>query len=254
MGIVSPQDIPALPFLSEQEQSITQSFQNQQKVLNSEQLADFADYITYPAYFLYPIALKPAVPPYDQTSPYQSLPVMFGLGYKTALAAELRLVTHILPPNQDPRQDWANKLLHFTRMSAPVWVYGKWAAAEQIRAAKQVATNRETADALDRLIDRLHDLSEPFDKFWLYDDKSRQDLSFESVATAWLPAYNFKRLVINDLTAAKAACQQPAAQEGLFNETANHLTTFLKRGAWALAELLKLVSQPVSQVSENREV
>lgn len=202
-GVIRFEDItPETPLNDYQRIQVDCHLGNKEHV-DREKLQEFLAGLTYPMYFMDFETFNPAVPVYDGTRPYQQIPFQFSLHYKNSPGGELRHVDFLAEPGADPRREFLEKLLHYTRLPGTILTYNvSFERGVLLELAPQLP---EHALALEDRISRLRDLMIPFRNRWYYSPKMNGSYSIKEVLPALVPDLSYDGLAISDGTMASDA-------------------------------------------------
>ena len=79
-------------------------------VIDRNGIAAFLGTLSYPLYFLDFESFQSAIPPYDNTSPYQQIVFQYSLHYIECAGGEMKHREHLGYPSRDPRRSLAEQL------------------------------------------------------------------------------------------------------------------------------------------------
>ena len=99
------------------------TFCKQKIFADKGRINDFLDTLTYPIYYLDYETLFPAIPVYDNASPYQQIPFQFSLHIQNHKGAGLKHIAFLHTESGDPRPDFIEALLESCGRYGTVLVY-----------------------------------------------------------------------------------------------------------------------------------
>jgi hypothetical protein len=159
-------------------------------------IKNFLSKLEYPLYYLDYETISPAVPMFDNSSPYQLIPFQFSLHIQEKKGGELEHVDFLHTRNDDPRPDLIEALIENCGEKGSVVVYNQ-SFEEGIN--KELGTAFfEHKDSLHNINERMVDLLEPFDKRYLYHPKMKGSASLKSVLPAFVKDLSYDGLEIED--------------------------------------------------------
>lgn len=205
-GIIRYNDItPDTPLTDHQRLQVDCHLENREHV-DREALREFLGGLAYPMYFMDFETFAPGVPLYDGTRPYEKIPFQFSLHYKKTPDGELRHTDFLAEAGPDPRREFVEKLLHYTRLPGTLLTYNQ--PFEQGVLERLAGQFTEHAADLQERISRLRDLMTPFEKKWYYSPKMNGSYSIKAVLPALVPSLSYDKLAIGDGETASHAFEQ----------------------------------------------
>jgi hypothetical protein len=133
-----------------------QAYRDGKDVILTEPLRQFLEDVPYPRYYLHVEYLRPAIPLYKGTRPYQPIPYLLSLGYHANAGAALRQTSLVLSTAQ-PFEEAGEWLQQNTSKTGRVLAFGMqhWPQSSGL-------------GSWDELKMRLADISLPFKEKWVY--------------------------------------------------------------------------------------
>ena len=122
--------------------------------------------LKYPLYFMDFETFMPGVPLYDNTHPYQQIPFQFSVHVQNKTGGELDHYAYLGNPECDPRPEFLKQLTESTKGKGCIFVYNK--AFEATRLKELRVDFPEYSGEIDKILNRIIDLMEPFQKKWYY--------------------------------------------------------------------------------------
>ncbi|MFZ5554128.1 MAG: DUF2779 domain-containing protein [Bacteroidota bacterium] len=140
--------------------------------------------------------IKPAIPIYENTSPYQKIYFQISVLSKLSNGDEIVHRKFLNPPGIDPRINIIETLLKYTAGEGKIFIYdikerspilGEEDVYPTIEMLKSLQNEypvyfSEIADALNRIIN----LAEPFEKRWYYNPLQKGDISWDTISKTFL--------------------------------------------------------------------
>lgn len=153
--------------------------------IDPKQIRDFLSEITYPLYYLDFETFQPAVPLYDNSSPYEQIPFQYSLHYQKRKNGKLYHKEFLAYPGEDPRRALAERLVKDIPRDVCVLAYNM--GFEKGRIKKLASLYPDLADHLMRIHDNIMDLMIPFQKRWYYTKAMQGSYSIKYVLPALFP-------------------------------------------------------------------
>lgn len=208
-GIIRLEDITPETLLNDKQRMQVDCHLENREHIDREALREFLGGLTYPMYFMDFETFNPGVPLYDGTHPYEKIPFQFSLHFKKTLDGELRHVDFLAEAGPDPRREFVEKLLHYTRLPGTILTYNQ--TFEQGILKILAAQFPEHAADLQERISRLRDLMTPFQNRWYYSPKMNGSHSIKAVLPALVPTLSYDNLAIGDGDATSHAFEHMTA-------------------------------------------
>ncbi|MDX1699882.1 MAG: DUF2779 domain-containing protein [Melioribacteraceae bacterium] len=205
-GIIRLNDIPEEYVLPASQQLQVNAHRSGESFIDEVSIKEFLDTIDYPLYFMDFESFQPAVPLYDNSSPYQQIPFQFSLHYQKNLNGELLHEEFLADPPEDPRPQFIEKLLSTTGETGKIIVYNK---SFEISRLKEIARDFQQYESeIILLIERIEDIMIPFQKKWYYTPEMQGSYSIKAVLPAIVPELNYNELEIADGESASIAYEK----------------------------------------------
>ncbi len=210
--------------LSDRQKLQVQAERDGKPRIDREAIAAFLETLRHPLFFIDFESFQPAVPLFEDSSPYQQIPFQFSLhaieGPKTALRHD----DFLAEAGPDPRREFLEHLLRALGPTGSVLVYNKTFEATRLKELAELY--EDLAPAVGRILDRVVDLMTPFQNQSFYLPAMQGSYSIKRVLPAIAPDLSYDGLGIQNGTHASAAF------ETLFDETSP------RRRAWIRKQLL----------------
>ena len=172
------------------------AYKNKKVYKEVKKLKKFLDTLSYPLYFLDYETISPAIPLFDNTSPYQTIPFQFSLHIQEKKGGGLKHEQFLHTGNDDPRPYLITKLLEACRTKGSVVVYNQPFEEEINRGLG--FSYPEYKERLENINERMVDLLTPFSKRYLYHPEMKGSASLKSVLPALVPDLSYDDLAIDD--------------------------------------------------------
>lgn len=153
--------------------------------IDKEEIREFLDTLHYPLYFLDFETINPAIPLYENTSPYEQIPTQYSLHYIQTKGGELKHNEFLAKEGQDPRRDLALGLIKSIPEDACVLAYHM--SFEKKVIAKLANAFPELREDLMKIHENIRDLIIPFRKRYYYTKDMKGKSSIKSVLPALYP-------------------------------------------------------------------
>jgi uncharacterized protein DUF2779 len=178
------------------------AYRKQTVYVDKPNLKNFLDTLSYPIFYLDYETIFPAIPLFDNTSPYQQVPFQFSLHIQESRGAGLRHIEflHTLPG--DPRPGFIEALIKNCGRQGAVLVYNRGFESRINRELGQAFPRYQLE--LENINTRMIDLLVPFRSRHLYHPKMMGSASLKSVLPAFVPDLRYDELAIADGDSASA--------------------------------------------------
>lgn len=206
-------------------------------LIDREKLKAFTNGIHYPMYFIDFEIMMTAVPLFENTSPYQQLPIQFSVFQQADEKAEFIHHSFLGETGEDPRKAFTEALIRTCGNSGSILVYD--ISSERGVINQLIQTFPEFEKALQAIVSRLVDLSVPFREMYLYHPKMKGSSSIKNVATAFCEDINFEALPINNGQLASIAFESLQLENDMFKilELKEQLEAYCKLDTWAMVRI-----------------
>lgn len=208
-GVVEFHQIPAGYRLTTSQQLQVHSYLNDNVQIELNKIKGWVKQLKYPLVFMDFETFMPAVPLYDNSSSYQHIPFQFSVHVQEAPQGDLKHYEFLGNPEVDPRHEFITRLIAATKGKGHILVYNK--AFESSRLNELLELFPQYKSDIDKILKRVVDLMEPFQKKWYYSPSMNGSYSIKSVLPALVPELSYKELEIGEGGSAMAA------YEGLLN-------------------------------------
>ena len=202
-GIVSVAAVPDDYPLSDRQRLQVEVERSRKGVIDVQAIEDFVRSLRYPLLFLDFETFQPAVPLYENSSPYQQIPFQFSLHRRERSGEEPSHVEFLAEAGPDPRESFAEAVLAAAGKAGSVLVYNQ--SFEVGRLAELAGLFPDRAAAIEAVIERVVDLMAPFQRLDYYLPSMRGSYSIKRVLPALVPELSYDFLAIGDGSAAALA-------------------------------------------------
>ncbi len=206
-------------------------------IIDREKLKVFLNGIHYPLYFIDFEIMMTAVPLFENTSPYQQLPIQFSVFQQEGEKADFIHYSFLGETSEDPRRAFAEALIRTCGNSGSILVYD--ISSERGVINQLIQTFPEYEKALQAIVSRLVDLSVPFREMYLYHPKMKGSSSIKNVAMAFCKDINFDALPISNGQLASIAFESLQQENDMFKilELKEQLEAYCKLDTWAMVRI-----------------
>lgn len=191
-GIIELKDIPKSYELTEDQDIQVDCFKKKKTYIDKKEIKKFLEQIRYPLYYMDFETFNPAIPPFDNTRPYQITPFQFSLHYQSSPDSELKHVDFLAEPGIDPRLAFIKKLLSLTSTPGQIIVYNKSFEGSILR--KLALVYPKYAKDINERLGRLVDLMEVFKEFCYYHPDQNGSYSIKAVLPVLVPELSYSDL------------------------------------------------------------
>ena len=196
MNILDVADIPTAFPLTDRQRIEINAYKTQTVYADKGSIRNFLDTLVYPLYYLDYETIFPALPLFDNSSPYQQIPFQFSLHIQTKPGGELRHIEFLHTDATDPRPNFVKALIDSCGSKGSVVVYNR---------SFEASRNRELGIAfpqyksrLDDINARMVDLLVPFQSRYLYHPRMSGSASIKKVLPAFVPDLSYNDMEISD--------------------------------------------------------
>lgn len=195
-GIVDIRDVPDGFDMTERQRIAVAACQSGRVHADISGIRDFLAALRYPLLYLDYETIFPAIPLYDNASPYQQIPFQFSLHVQEKPGGEPTHIEFLYTGKDDPRPAFVRALISNCGKSGSVVVYNQ--SFESRINAGLARLFPEHGDALRGINARMVDLLVPFRSRCLYHPDMLGSASIKSVLPAFVPELGYGDLAIQD--------------------------------------------------------
>ncbi|MEJ2282222.1 MAG: DUF2779 domain-containing protein [Desulfobacterales bacterium] len=163
---------------------------------DTAEIKAFLARLNYPLYYLDYETISTAVPLFDNSSPYETIPFQFSLHIQSNKGGDLEHIDFLHTGPNDPRPDFLEALVNACRKEGSVVVYNQpfESGVNNGLALKFPAYAASLAEINHRMIDLLV----PFRRRHLYHPQMTGSASLKSVLPAFVPDLTYEGLAISN--------------------------------------------------------
>ena len=250
-GLVSFKDLEKSGKLKEkQKMQIEYELHPQEDYIDKESIKEFLETITYPLYYLDFEAFQPAIPLYDDSSPYEQIPFQYSLHYQKRKDGKLYHKEFLAYPYSDPRREVAEHLCKDIPKDVCVLAYNM--SFEKGRIKRLAGLYPDLSDHLMNIHDHIIDLITPFQKRWYYSRMMQGSYSIKYVLPALFPDdpeldYHNLEGVHNGSEASDVFRRMADMNKDTLNENREYLLKYCKLDTYAMVKVLQKLYETVKQ-------
>ena len=175
---------------------------NQVVYADKMKINSFLDTLTYPIHYLDYETIFPAIPVYENSSPYQQIPFQFSLHIQENKGSDLKHIEFLHTDAGDPRPSFIEALIEGCGRKGAVLVYNMGFESRINRELGQTFPRFQLE--LENINTRMIDLLVPFRSRHLYHPDMMGSASLKSVVPAFVPDLSYDELPIADGDTASA--------------------------------------------------
>ena len=185
-GIVSFQDIEEKKALKPDKMlQVSHELHDLPPLIDKKAVGAFLNKLSWPLYFLDFESFQPAVPLYDNSSPYEQIVFQYSLHYIEIEGGDLKHREYLAQPGEDPRRGVAEQLCRDIPRNVCTLAYNM--SFEKGRIRGLAALYPDLADHLMNIHDHIVDLMVPFQKRQYYTRAMQGSYSIKYVLPALFP-------------------------------------------------------------------
>lgn len=209
-------------------------------LINADGIHDFMDTLTYPLYFLDFESFQPAIPLYDDSSPYEQIVFQYSLHYILDEGGELYHKEFLAYPGEDPRRSVAEHLCEDIPMDVCVLAYNM--SFEKGRIAALAKLYPDLEEHLMNIHGNINDLMIPFRNKDYYNKAMQGSYSIKYVLPALFPDdpsldYHNLEGVHNGAEASAAFAAMADMEPHQLEEYREHLLRYCELDTYAMVKV-----------------
>ena len=159
-------------------------FVNNKIHVEKDNIKEWLAGLEYPLYYLDYETVMPAIPLFDNTSPYSQIPFQFSLHIQKTPQGNLEHIEFLHQEQSDPRRNLAEALVKSCKKDGSIVVYNQ--QFEKTRNKELAELFPDLANDILAINERVIDLLTPFRNRYLYSPKQKSSASIKYV----LPAFS----------------------------------------------------------------
>jgi len=196
MNVIDVADIPDSFHLTDRQRKDINAQLTQTAYVDKGRVRIFLGTLEYPLYYLDYETIFPALPLFDNSSPYQQIPFQFSLHIQKTPGGSVEHIEFLHTEATDPRPDFVQALIDSCGTSGSVVVYNEGFESRINR--ELAAFLPQFGSALEDINARMVDLLVPFRSRYLYHPKMLGSASIKRVLPAFVPGLNYDGMEISD--------------------------------------------------------
>lgn len=214
-------------------------------VINEAEVKRFVNSIEYPVCHLDFETVRPGVPLFNESRPYQQIPFQYSLHIQETKGGEIVHKEYLAPSdlNIDPRLGLIQSMILETRNAKTIFVYN--IAFERTRINELMRDFPEFEKELQSINDKLMDLIIPFRKKFYRTETMEGSSSIKKVLPALSPDLSYDVLEIgNGMNASNAFLDLYFSNdEEYVNEVRQHLLMYCHLDTFAMVRILEVLEK-----------
>lgn len=208
--------------------------------INAESIRAFMNTLSYPMYFLDFETFQPAVPLYDNSSPYEQIVFQYSLHFILEEGGSIQHKEFLAYPGEDPRRAVAEHLCEDIPMDVCVLAYNM--SFEKGRIAALAKLYPDLEDHLMNIHESIKDLMEPFRNKDYYNRAMQGSYSIKYVLPALFPGdpeldYNNLEGVHNGAEASATFATMADMDPEQLEEYRDHLLKYCELDTYAMVKV-----------------
>lgn len=181
-GILLIKDIPDDVKLSRQQQIQKECIISGEPHIQKEEIREFLNTLIYPLYYLDFETMGPAIPLFDGTKPYQTIPFQFSLHIAENKESKPVHFSYLAKGREDPRSQFLSELKKLLGSKGSIIAYNS--GFEEGVLNDLVKEFPEYSDWLEGILNRIVDLLTPFSNYHFYHPIEKGSASLKGVLPA----------------------------------------------------------------------
>lgn len=195
-GIIKISDIPEDIELNVLQQIQVRSLKDNKPYVNKESISEFLSGLNYPLYFMDFETINPAIPIYDNTSPYRQIPFQYSLHLLNNRGDEPVHFEYLAENARDCRYDFVRSLIDDIKGTGNIIVYNK--PFERKRLEELSVEFPQYKKEILAVINRLKDLMKPFKERSYYHHDMEGYYGLKTVLPSLIPELSYQNLSISN--------------------------------------------------------
>lgn len=242
-GIKHIKDIPVESLTSSRMLAQKEANTTNTPSINHKALGDFLQNIHYPLYFFDIEAYQPAIPIFNGTSPFQSIPFQFSIHFAASKDAPLEAYEYITNPGEDGRETFLKAFIEATEAPGQILVFNT--ILEKGILFQLGKLYPKYAKSVKDRMQRMVDIETPFKKDWYYHPKMNGAYSMKSILPALIDNMSYSNMNVKDGVDAMILYQQLGEEtnETVKNKTIQDLLSYCRMDTLALYHVYKSLKE-----------
>ena len=219
--------------------------------INQNAIKKFLGTLSYPLYFLDFETFNPAVPLYDNSSPYQQIVFQYSLHYIEKEGGELKHKECLAYPGSDPRRQIAEQLCKDIPLDVCTTAYNMGFEKGKIKDLAELY--HDLREHLLNIRSNIKDIMIPFQKRWYYTKEMYGSYSIKAVLPALFPddpSLNYHNLegVHNGGEASDTFLAMQKMDSKTLEEWREHLLRYCELDTFAMVKVLEKLKEAVKNI------
>ncbi len=229
-------------------QQVETEIKNLPPQIDKAQIKTFLETLSYPMYFLDFESFNPAIPLYDNSSPYQQIVFQYSLHYIEKEGGALQHKECLAYPGTDPRRQIAEQLCKDIPLDVCTTAYNMSFEKGKIRDLAELYPDLK--DHLMNIHDNIKDIMIPFQKRWYYSKEMQGSYSIKYVLPALYPdeaSLNYHNLegVHNGGEASDTFLAMQTMDKKEVEKWREHLLRYCELDTFAMVKVLEKLKEAV---------
>lgn len=213
-GIKSPHELPEDLKLNKLATVHVKSNVTGKAHIDSKKIKKFLSGISYPIYYIDFESFMPAIPLFNNSSPFQALPFQFSIHYKENKDSELKHADFLAESGVDPREKFLVNFLKFTQNPGTILAYD--ISGERNSLESLIKLFPEYASEIRQRIKRLKDLNTPFSELMYYHYAMKGSNSLKTVLNSLFNRDFYEGIEIKNGNMASVAYESLHSEADIF--------------------------------------
>jgi Domain of unknown function(DUF2779) len=235
-------DIPSDFPLTARQKTIVDASKTDKPIIDRAEIANFLGTLSYPLYYFDFETINPAIPLFDKTRPYQTIPFQFSLHVQNKLGGGCVHHDFLLEERQDPREKLIQEMLRLLGTCGSIVAYNM---TFEIQCIKGLADSfPEYADGLLSLIPRFRDLIVPFKKGYYVHRDFHGSASLKDILPVVVPSLSYKKLEIQEGETASLKYEQwisSLMEPPVWEKTRSDLLRYCEVDTLGMVEIMRVL-------------
>lgn len=250
-GLSSFNELPIEYLSSARMQAQLEANKTQQAYIKKEEFSQFMSNIHYPLYFFDIEAYQPAIPVFNETSPFQAIPFQFSIHYAPSKDAPLEAIEYITPPGEDGRENFLLAFIRATEKPGQILVFNTLLEKGILYQLGKLFPGyaKYVKDRMQRMVD----VETPFRKDWFYHPNMRGGYSMKSILPALVDNMSYKDMNVKDGVDAMIIYQQLITENDMDKkqQVIEDLLSYCRMDTLGLYNVYKKLEQYYENLSKD---
>lgn len=244
-GFKTLSKIPKINNLGKNANIHIQSVKNKEPKVELEAIKKFLDKARYPLFFMDFETFMPAIPIYNNTTPYQHIPFQYSLHYKKDIELPLEHFHFLAEQGADPRKAFIESLLKDSENEGTILVYDAQMERNVLNGLKNDFP--EYGTAIELRLKRIVDLAQPFQDRNYYHPAMQNSISIKNLLHALVPDLSYTDLKISSGSIAMIAFEKLQKETDMFKilEVREQLIEYCKLDTLAMVKIFEVLENSV---------